>query len=701
MLQLYFEHSFSSDESVISASSSQHNVIKLGDDISDLPWRRPPSIIPKDVKGKELYDNNLNISPLNDSKHKSKLNKSGSKVKKHHPHHPHHQQKAPEPPPPPADKWDENFIYESHGSPSKRLTGTVPNNKTRPGSHRNASVSSGVLSKAILGSQRYSTPPPPPRKLNKYPLTLGVEKAGAVALSDATVVIGNASRKVPLLASPGMVERLSPKKKSTNATPLFPGAEQYWEGHVESLEHQEQNMTNHFRDQVIQQQEENFRIKQRDAPPPPPLPSEQFENQFIGDGGSEEYYSEGNAESREYADDEGEYYSSSEQDHYNTRGNHHSAHDFDDSREYYEDEEEDYYSGDDIQRQNQNQNEASLPHDTGNLTSQQRGTFFGLYSKNPIESTHDEKHLSAKKTAEVSPPDHKASSSPSRGNKNATGEKSKTPVPGGLTSQRRGTFFGLYKKKDEDVEEDVNNSPGNRASASKQGRHSVGSSHKHSASAGTKSTTAAATGARKQPSTGQPATNTTEPRSGGLTSQRRGTFFGLYKKNDEVEEEDHESGGNVQASKGTDSHKHAPPAVTKLITATTAGSRKQASTAGQPPAHTGTTSSNTRSGGLTSQRRGTFFGLYKKKDEDNQKEGSDENSDHNQIHNVTPSAAAALFPPDSTSHAPSDDIQDISDLKKDSPEELQNVLHQMYERKIESLRNLKASREQQPTLVNN
>lgn len=609
------------------------------------------------MKGKELYDSNLNISPLNESKHKSKLSKSGnhSKGKKHH-HHSHHSHNhhsshhkhKSESSTIPPEKWDDNFVYESHGSPSKRVTRATPGNtngqqRSAGPKFRGTHAGSGVLSKAILGSRHYSTPPPPPRKTNKYPLSLGMENtgAGALPLSEATIMVGNEALRVPLLASPGMVERLSPKK-SASTTPLFPGAEQYWEGHVESLEHQEQNMTNHFREQVIQQQAENFRNLQRNAPPPPPLPSEQSESQYVG-GESEDYYSNSDAQSREYsADDEDQYYSGSEGENHapyaNDRsGDSNSAHDFDDSREYYQDE--DYYSGD---TESQAQSERRGSRRDKDLTSQKRGTFFGLYSKNTPDSSgtsaHDKKHTASKTAVEEA---NKAKNTPPGGK-----------ISGALTSQRRGTFFGLYKKGEDD---NKNQGLGKVQSANQ-------ADTKKSAA-----TSASANSERKQPTA-----------SGGLTSQRRGTFFGLYKKKDEHEDDTNE---NKAPRKGEDPNSRPTPEVSQKLAAPTASittGRKQPASAGQ---------STTPSEGLTSQRRGTFFGLYKKNN-DNASE-SEENQNKN--------SSASPF----LNSLESPVLRQGGDHKRDSPEELQNVLQQMYERKIETLRNLKASREQQqPTFVN-
>ena len=589
---------------MISASSSQVN-IKLGEDVSDLPWRRPPSIVPKDVKGREMYESSLNISPLKASRsRRSSIQLSKNRSRLHYQGH----KEVVEVSEPRREKWDDNFVFDTTTSPSKR-----------PSSH---DIKSGGHSKAILGSRRYATPPPPPRKLNKYPLTLGVENAGALKLTDATISLGNEVQKVPLLASPGMVERLSPKK-SSNATPLFPGAEQYWDGHVEAVENEENNKTSHFRDQVFAQREENFREHQRDAPSPPPLPSEKSAYQYVE---REDY----DSESEGSGNYEGDYDSRNYDPQYGQN----------DSGDYYDDDdgdEEDYYSDEGSEHD-------SPPMDgpgkrKADLTSQQRGTFFGLYSKNNTPEASGNHDLKSRPVA-----------LPLKNNSPSSAKKS---ANSGLTSQRRGTFFGLYKKEEVEV--------------SKHGGKAQSDSQLRKSSSGSKLSPDAkvskadnSRGANSKPNA---------KRDGELTSQRRGTFFGLYKK----EVEPFKQGDNTprEASRRTDTDSKKSP-----------NSRVSSSSSN---AHNVKSNSATKKGGeMTSQRRGTFFGLYKKDDANR----ADENQDQNKI--ASQSTMSSLF---KTVDNALSVHEEESRSDHDSPEELQEVLQDMYEKKIESLRNLKASRD--------
>jgi hypothetical protein len=675
---------------VISASSSQFHITKVGEDISDLPWRRPPTIIPKDVKGKELYDTNLNISPLEESKHhKSRFSKSANKStksKKHHHHHHHHHHKGDkipqndQEPPPPPEKWDENFVYESHGSPSKRFSG-------KSLLHSGSGVG-GVLSKAILGSRHYSTPPPPPRKLNRYPLSLGVDKP-TVTLTDpsATVTIGNEVLRVPLLTSPGMHERLSPKK-SSSATPLFPGAEQYWEGYVESLENQEQNMTSHFREQVNQQNEENFRTQQLNAPPPPPLPSEQFEGQYTeaSPSGSEDYYSsESRSRSQDYEDSrEGSYSDSEDMDRYrHSRSdegrNRNSARDFNDSREYYDDDDDDDDEGheQDFRGRPSEQTSRSPEAAKSGLTSQKRGTFFGLYSKNTPDNKQGQNHSEASAAKRTTSPPGKGPGQSRGSGQQASSQPSSSS---GLTSQRRGTFFGLYKNKDKDKDKVTDKE--DAAPVHSQSR-SPAATVTHRTTSVWKPTTSSNvhpnTQKQQQPSsTGKQAS---PKQQGALTSQRRGTFFGLYQSKDgkHTGADENLVQNEIQPRQTTSVHK---PTATR---ATALPSRGSTSDEKATIKH---------QGGLTSQKRGTLFGLYEK--EDGGGDGGDGAAGAGRHEGAGGKHMAVKSTPLShpaREEPPQERNEEAEELKKDSPEALQNVLQQMYERKIETLRNLKATRD--------
>mmetsp|Transcript_27029 Transcript_27029/g.50529 ORF Transcript_27029/g.50529 Transcript_27029/m.50529 type:complete len:893 (-) Transcript_27029:266-2944(-) len=639
---LYFEHSsFSSDESVISASSSQVNLTRVGEDITDLPWRRPPDIIPKDVKGRQLYDSNVNVSHLNESKNKNKTQKSNHRSQGHNQTqttvYTRHRDLAPPPPepktPPPPEKWDDNFIYETHGSPSKRVT-TGHNGKRQP-MKGGGSVGTGALRNAILGSQQYEPPPPPPPKVNRYPLTLGVDKA-PLTLSDATIAIGNEVQKVPLLASPGMVDRLSPKKQTT--TPLFPGAEQFWEGHVETQEHEERNVTSHVRDQVSQQHEENYRNKLANAVSPPPLPCEQFGGHYMDEeSGDEEYdnYDEGGSYDESYGyDDRADYYSRSDD-------NYDSAQDYDDSREYY-DNYVPYESGD--SRNHQESDHPSPPHRKrdSTLTSQRRGTFFGLYSKDTPESKQNSRQSDLKRS------DLSASKGPSSRATAVSQSVKKSPPK--MTSQRRGTFFGLYKKSEVDspekeqspVQSMVNKKPVKVAEE---------------------------TNASSRPAAMSPDTKSA------MTSQRRGTFFGLYKKQDVDENQDQNK--NQGVAKSTTAALFNNPS---LLQKPTPSYAKSSPPVNQSSPNSGSKASPGKSSPpkMTSQRRGTFFGLYPSKGGQSQ----EVKEDFTQFNTI-----------------PQEEVRAqgiLEEVVKESPEDLQSVLQQMYEKKIETLKNVKASRDQQP-----
>ena len=596
------------------------NLTRVGEDVTDLPWRRPPSIVPKDVKGRQLYDSKLNISQLDESKNRSKTNnKPSHQNKSSSGHYTRHRREHTSPtremePPPPPEKWDENFVYESYGSPSKRVTGGVEaRGDKRHLLKGGGSVGTGSLRNAILGSRRYETPPPPPPKVNKYPLTLGVEKPG-LSLTDATIPVGNEVLKVPLLASPGMVQRLSPKKST--ATPLFPGAEQLWEGHTESLEHDEQHMTEHFRDQVFQQHEENFRNKQASAPLPPPLPSEQFDNQYLGEDDEDDYsdnsYSESYEESRD--DREGEYYSEGE-DRYDSAG------------EYYEDNASFDHAG---ARHVPDHSSSHNYRQVSNLTSQKRGTFFGLYSNNTPDSKHESRNSTLRRAD--------LSATKSAGTRAAGGKSGEKSSPT-MTSQRRGTFFGLYKKPDTESSHHRN------TQRDQVNIQSINSPKKPVSN-----------------NSGQSASPKDK-----LTSQRRGTFFGLYKKDTDENLDQNKHHGHVKST--------APTAFIDDV-------RKPLPSHASPPRPRNSSNAEVNSStasNLTSQKRGTFFGLYPSKTDSNDADDAG-NRDLIQFNTNIKQEQQSKGT--------------LQEVRKKSPEDLQNVLQQMYERKVQSLRTMEASRDQ-------
>jgi SepF-like predicted cell division protein (DUF552 family) len=82
---------------------------------------------------------------------------------------------------------------------------------------------------------------------------------------------------------------------------------------------------------------------------------------------------------------------------------------------------------------------------------------------------------------------------------------------------------------------------------------------------------------------------------------------------------------------------------------------------------------------LTSQKRGTFFGLYPSKTDSNR---ADDAGDRDLIQFNT------------NIKQEQQSKGTLKEVRKKSPEDLQNVLQQMYERKVQSLRTMEASRDQ-------
>jgi hypothetical protein len=170
-----------------------------------------------------------------------------------------------------------------------------------------------------------------------------------------------------------------------------------------------------------------------------------------------------------------------------------------------------------------------------------------------------------------------------------------------------------------------------------------------------------------------------------LTSQRRGSFFGLYKKGG-VENQDQNQNKAVgvlpKSTTSSDSFSNPSPAVQKPTpthaTPALVPGRPSTSEEIQPVAS------------MTSQKRGTFFGLYPKSTEENRTPGEEHHG-----HTTAEEMRFNTIQQQEQQQQSQAQALHLEVTKKDSPEELQSVLQQMYEKKIQTLRNLKASRDQQ------
>lgn len=615
---MLFENTFSSDDSVISSSSSQ--VIVVEDDITKLPWRKPPSIIPKNSKGKEMYESQLVVSP--NSKNHSRTRKS----LKHK-----NQEKEAKEVEQPKERWDDYFVYDSHASPSKRASDK-------------ASKRLNGASKAILGSHHYDAPPPPPPKVNKYPLSLGLGGHQS-ALQSSSIMIGNEVSVRPLLASPGMRERLSPRK--SYPPPLFPGGEQYW---AHEVEEDENNATTFFREE-LRQHEENLRAQQLQKAPPL-LPCEQSTNQYRGEDSDESFTrsrlsSGGSYYSEEEADEESVDHDAARNDALTSqqRGTFFGLYKQTPQRDAHQSQPS--TGREEPSSMNNNPSVASSFHrsDHSRLTSQRRGTFFGLYGKPTAERPSEE--------------DAHHQKTPSAGRRKSTGSAAarpgdKTGRPS-LTSQRRGTFFGLYDKQGAAASPAVNTHHPKSLSASHRSPPRKGKSRSPSPERETKRE-----GEREH----------TEGQSGGskpLTSQRRGTFFGLYDKK-----------ASGQGEAGLDTHH--PKAVSASHRPSTAKppSRQQPQSEPSPPEmdslerngdieNEDENKGEHHSNATSSDKLGIVYGGIHAEDDENEC----------RVHIAEPD------PPAPTER----------NAQNSSPQELQSILQQMYERKMSTLQKLRASRE--------
>jgi hypothetical protein len=227
----------------------------------------------------------------------------------------------------------------------------------------------------------------------------------------------------------------------------------------------------------------------------------------------------------------------------------------------------------------------------------------------------------------------------------------------GMTSQQRGTFFGLYKKDGlikQDNQQDENESqhqlkrnvvsqrnasPPERNHHPFQKSRSPSTERDHAESSVDQHPLNSVNGQKQ------------DRRSMGMTSQQRGTFFGLYKKDNVNENHDQ----NKQ------------PSVSNHISPTEKS--RSSNTAGGHTENFQQDQLNNKQT-VTSQQKGSFFGLYRKDGFDDIPHVMSINQNQTEITN------------------------DSAEIDRNSPEALQDILQKMYVRKMETLKSLQATREQ-------